>query len=229
MTIKERIKRIPFLGKLALNLYTRYVLRPRFRSSASYWESRYRRGGNSGVGSYQHLAEFKADVINSFVEENKIQTVIEFGCGDGNQLQYFHFTSYTGFDVSETAIARCRNLYKEDLSKRFALLSSYAGETADLTLSLDVIYHLVEDEVYQAYMDLLFASSSQYVIIYSSNAEGNAFGSTSPHVRHRRFTDWVKKNAVPFRLIQQIPNQFSYGSGNRESSFADFYFYKRTN
>jgi hypothetical protein len=50
----------------------------RARSSRADWEERYAVGGSSGVGSYGKFAEFKADA-------NKINTIIEFGCGDGNQ------------------------------------------------------------------------------------------------------------------------------------------------
>ena len=58
-------------------------------NTLSYWENRYKNNGNSGAGSYGRLAEFKADVINNFIAENKITSVIEFGCGDGNQLSLF--------------------------------------------------------------------------------------------------------------------------------------------
>jgi hypothetical protein len=227
MKIKEKIKQIPLIGRLALAFYTRFILRIKFTTSAAYWEKRYQKGGNSGVGSYHHQAEFKAEVINQFVFEHQIKTVIEFGCGDGNQLRYFHFPSYTGFDVSETAVAKCRNFYKAGRSKRFELMSSYANEKADLTLSLDVIYHLVEDEVYYSYMEVLFSSSNQYVVIYSSNTDGKEYGSTAPHVKHRRFTDWVEKSSMPFQFIKHIPNRFSSEGHGQEPSFADFYIYKK--
>jgi hypothetical protein len=38
------------------------------------------------VGSYGKFAAFKAEVLNAFVQEMRVDTVIEFGCGDGNQL-----------------------------------------------------------------------------------------------------------------------------------------------
>lgn len=44
---------------------------------------------------------------------------------------------------------------------------------ADLSLSLDVIYHLVEDEVFETYINTLFKSARRYVIIYSSNSDDN--------------------------------------------------------
>ena len=41
-------------------------------SSKDYWEKRYAEGGNSGYGSYNNLAKFKAEVINNFIIKNKI-------------------------------------------------------------------------------------------------------------------------------------------------------------
>ena len=43
-------------------------------NSSDYWERRYSKGGNSGIGSYGRLAEFKAEVLNRFVKENNINT-----------------------------------------------------------------------------------------------------------------------------------------------------------
>ena len=84
-----------------------------------YWEKRYRDGGNSGAGSYGHLAEFKAQVINKFIEQHEIKSIIEWGCGDGNQLGMFECEKYTGYDVAETAIKMCREKYANDNKKQF--------------------------------------------------------------------------------------------------------------
>lgn len=136
-----------------------------FPGSAKYWEKRYVDGRNSGYGSYGYFAEFKAEIINSFVKDNNIQTVIEFGCGDGNQLRLSEYPNYTGFDVSATAIKLCRSLFKNDGTKRFFMMDEYHHHMAELVLSLDVIYHLIEDRVFEDYMQRLFEASSKYVII----------------------------------------------------------------
>lgn len=224
--IKEAIKKIPVLGAVLQKIYQVVVGNPKFTSSSDYWEKRYRKGGNSGVGSYDQLAAFKAEVLNQFVEENKVASVIEFGCGDGNQLQYFHFNSYIGFDVSATAIDKCRSIYQMDTTKRFEMVTAYKGEKADLVLSLDVIYHLVENEVYHEYMQQLFAASEKYVIIYSSNQEVPDTKGIADHVRHRKFTDWVETYAPDFKLIQHIPNKYSPAVKGTISSFADFYIFQ---
>ena len=128
-----------------------------FTGSAEYWERRYRSGGTSGDGSYGGLAEFKAETINAFVAENGIDTVVELGCGDWNQLGLMDVPQYTGYDISKKAVEMCAKKYSADSSKKFIhyLPNQYDGEAkAQLSLSLDIIFHLVEDVVFETYMHL---------------------------------------------------------------------------
>ena len=55
-----------------------------------------------------------------------------------------------------------------------------------MLLSLDVIYQLVEDEVFERHMRQLFSASHRFVIIYSSNF-AQPPDSAEPHVEHREF------------------------------------------
>lgn len=197
-----------------------------FQNSQSYWEQRYKEGGTSGSGSYGKLMEFKAGVINRFVEEHNVNSVIEFGCGDGNQLLAMHYPTYLGLDVSETAISRCRDLFKEDSSKKFKNTAGYSNETADLSLSLDVIYHLVEDAVYENYMKTLFSASTRFVIIYSSNQNIVRKGQ-GRHVKHRRFTEWIDENLTSWQIVKKIENKHPFTGQAGEGSHADFYIYEK--
>ncbi len=168
-----------------------------FKSSGNYWDQRYRLGGNSGAGSYGKAASYKAEVLNQFVSSQAIKSVIEFGCGDGNQLTLAKYPSYAGFDVSPTAINRCRELFSGDPTKHFDLMSNYAGEQADLSLSLDVLYHLVEDDVFESYLKTLFNSARHYVIIYSSDTEKPV--KTMAHVRLRNVSAETASRFPGFR------------------------------
>ncbi len=224
--LKRTVAAIPILGPL---LKRAYFARQRqaFADSTSYWLKRYDKGGKSGWGSYGKFARFKAEVINGFVQERGIRTVIEYGCGDGNQLQLGVYGQYLGFDISPTAIEMCQARFAADPSKAFRLMDDYHGETAELTLSLDVIFHLVEDEVYEPYMQRLFASSTRYVAVYSSNTDTQV-EMQSPHVRHRRFTDWVAAHAPAWNLIRHVPNPYPDMSGDpSQGTFADFYIYAK--
>lgn len=167
--------------------YTKTDRSDYIKSSRNYWEKRYAKGGNSGVGSYSILAEYKASVINNFVSKNNINKVIEWGSGDCNQLSLANYKKYIGYDVSQTSINICKNKFNNDNTKTFIYLDENFKneEKADLSISLDVIYHLVEDNVFDTYMRNLFDSSNRYVCIYSSNVNKP----WEAHVRHRKFTD----------------------------------------
>jgi hypothetical protein len=105
--------------------------------------------------------------------ETNIKSAMEFGCGDGNNLSLIKYPKYIGLDISPTAIKICINKFKNDLSKSFYVYNSLAFRDnqnlfiSELCLSLDVIFHLVEDELFTKYMNDLFEASDKYVIIYS--------------------------------------------------------------
>lgn len=197
-----------------------------FENSKQYWDDRYRSRGTSGPGSYGHLAQFKADVLNQFVREHGVTTVIEFGCGDGNQLTLANYPDYIGVDVSATAVALCQMRFNGDRGKRFYIAAQLPPlPPRDLSLSLDVIYHLVEDDVFESYMSQLFDSSSRYVVIYASNKDEHG---PAAHVRHRAFTQWVADHRQEWTLVETIRNRFPYNPGDPENtSFADFYIFER--
>lgn len=195
-----------------------------FRGSGRYWEARYAAGGTSGAGSYGAQAEYKASFLNRFVADHAVQTVVELGCGDGSQLRLAEYPSYLGLDVSRTAIARCAELFRDDVSKSFLfydpeLFEDRAGFLrGDLALSLDVVYHLVEDEVFDRYMRQLTAAAERYVVVYATDADKRR--ATAPHVRHRKFTRWLEEHAADIRLSEQVPRP--------DPAYQDFFVFERT-
>ena len=194
--------------------------------SAAYWEQRYRAGRTSGTGSYGRLARFKAEFLNAFVAEQGIGSIVEFGSGDGAQLELAHYPAYVGVDVAESVVHNCRAKFAIKPNYRFYTAAEFdRASKAELTLSLDVIYHLVEDEVFEQYMNGLFDVSTRFVIIYSSNSEDEV---GAAHVRRRRFTDWVSRNRRDFALTETVPNRYPFDPGDPDNtSQADFYVYSR--
>jgi SAM-dependent methyltransferase len=192
-------------------------------SSGDYWERRYRAGGHSGAGSCGRLAAFKAGVINGFVADNAIADVLDLGCGDGHLLSLLQVQAYVGVDVSATALAACAARFP---GHRFLPLATLdASARAELALSVDVIFHLVEDPVFTSYMHALFAHARRFVVIYSSNID-RAW--SSPHVRHRRFTDYVADCRPEWRLLAHLPNRYPFDPERPdETSFSDFFVYGR--
>jgi SAM-dependent methyltransferase len=203
------------LPRVVLNLLTSL----RFPGSARYWEMRYRTGGDSGEGSYGAEAQYKATFLNAFVKQHPVGSIIDFGCGDGNQLRDLRVPQYLGFDVSDAAIARCRERYAGDATKTFKPLREYASERGDVATSLDVLYHLVEDEVFDAYLRRLFDAARKWVIVYATNYDDDRVV-RGRHVRHRKFTDSAARLAPAFRLIESPPRPRELeGAGERASFF----------
>jgi cyclopropane fatty-acyl-phospholipid synthase-like methyltransferase len=219
VSVRDLIRPLPGVRQISL-------LRQRtaFRGSAPYWERNYAEGGTSGPGSYDALGAAKAAFLNEFVRTRGIGSVIEFGCGDGNQLSLADYPSYIGLDVSRSAIELCQRRFADDPTKSFflydgACFTDRAGLfAADLAISLDVIYHLTEDPVFEAYLTHLFAAATRYVIVFATNRE---IAGTAPNVRHRHFTPWVAAHCPDWHLadVAQGPD-----SGPDR---ADFFSYER--
>lgn len=222
--IKRILRNIPLLGGVLVKINELIRSRIKFVNSYQYWDDRYKSGGSSGSGSYGRLSQFKAKVLNDFVKQKHIFSVIEWGCGDGNQLMLAVYPKYLGLDVSPTAINMCEEKFKTKDNYQFRLVDQYFGERSDLAVSLDVIYHLIEDDVFDAYMEKLFYSSTKYVIIYSYNFIKHY---ESPHEVGREFMVWVQENAPQWKLIEKIKNEFPYDPNDpSNTSQSDFYIFE---
>lgn len=161
-----------------------------------HWENRYNSGGNSGAGSYGKDAEAKAKYINNIITQYNIKTINDFGHGDGNQLTYFsRFTHYCGYDVSPTVRAKCISQFT-DINKYKFIDHPDKFIKSDLALSLDVIYHIIDLEAYEKYLNTLF-SIGKYILIYAvdDNVQGD------PHYKARKFTPYIQTQFPNFELI----------------------------
>lgn len=199
-------------------------------SSERYWDDRYQTGGNSGSGSYGRLAVYKANQVNEIVHRFKVKEVIELGCGDGNQLSLFSIRKYIGLDVSPLVVERCRALYSKGGKRDFRTMQAFgfAEDQCDMSMSLDVIYHLVEDSVFETYLQRLFRISRRLVLIYASDGTETA---DSSHVRHRKYSDWVARNQPDWEIVNTYPQPFpkTETSNPRHTTFAFFRLYRKIN
>ena len=227
MGFKEQILQIPFIKN-----WKRKRQKKKFKGSGDYWEERYQNEGNSGSGSYDHLAEYKAEFLNDFISKNKLTTIMEFGCGDGNQLIIAKYPNYIGLDISPTAVKMCYNRFKTDKTKSFYVYNSMAFAdnarifNADITLSLDVLYHLVEKEIFETYLLHLFSAADKFVIIYASDYNQKE-EPIHQHENRRSFTDFISKNISQWKLLEVVKNKYPVSSHGSKGSLSDFYIYQK--
>ena len=98
----------------------------------------------------------------------------------------------------------------------------FINEKTDLLLSLDVIYHLIEDEVYDRYINNIVNHGSPNIIIYSANYESSDKFAT--HVRPRKFTE-NKTLSEKYNLVTIIKNKYP-STNHKKGSFSDWYIFK---
>lgn len=194
--------------------------------SDAYWEKRYADKGNSGDGSYGKLANFKAEIINGIIKDYRIKSVLDYGVGDGNQYSTLNLDNitYYGIDVSSTAISICKNMFP-DKSNCFMSVNEYkeTNTTCELSMSCDVLYHLIDEDLYHSYLKNLFEFSNKYILIYARNQTKKH----ADHVYFREFNDYFV-NTYKCTLIKKFPNRYPQkilGLDNSTTSPSDFYLY----
>ena len=64
-------------------------------------------------------------------------------------------------------------------------------------MSLDVIYHIVEEDIYYSYLKTLF-NIGNYVLIYGVDSDK----SNMSHYKARKFTQYVANTFPNFELIE---------------------------
>lgn len=176
----------------------------------TYWERRYANGGNSGKGSRGKTARAKGRFINSVINTNRVKSVIDWGCGDGKVLSYVKpGVDLVGVDVSKTVIDRVSAKFPD---WRF-FVDDAPGVKCDLAMSLDVLFHLPDDEDFYAYLDRLFGSARKLVLIYSTDHDTPLMGH---HLRRRRFTPVVSERHPRWKLVKV-----------RKSGDYGYYLYRR--
>ena len=181
--------------KLIRELFSKYT--KSFTNSTDYWRKRYFFGGNSGKGSFGEEALFKAEKLNKLISQYNFDGVIELGCGDGNNASFYKSKYYFGFDISLDAIKICKHKFSgknnfqffeidEKYSNKIKEIKNTYDLKNELAISFDVIFHLVEDEVYLAYLDKLEDASNKNLLIYSTDYDKFE---KSAQVRHRRYSE----------------------------------------
>ncbi|WP_138750940.1 class I SAM-dependent methyltransferase [Paenibacillus sinopodophylli] len=185
----------------------------------AYWENNYAQGGTSGSGSYGVLADFKAEVINTFMKDNSIQSVIEFGCGDGNQLSLMHYKQYLGLDVASSSIDLCAQRFETDHTKSFLTYNprhfmNKAFFTSDLVVCLDVLYHITDPYDFRKTLDDIFSCNAKYVLLYT-RITGSDEPSIVPTIRDRDILQHLEAYQA-YRIVQTIEQK------HKELSSASF-------
>lgn len=166
----------------------------------AYWEKRYGNGGTSGWGSHNPQSVlFKSSYINELIKNYSIKTIVELGCGDGNQLEKFvGYDKYYGYDISTNILDNCRLQFIYHKNIEFVRdINELFVRKYDLVLSLDVVYHLVDDILFEKHINDLFTLSN-IITLFTTNID-----ETVPvkHIKNRCVTEYINKKNWDYTLI----------------------------
>ncbi len=178
-----------------------------------YWEARYRHGENSGAGSYGRLAQFKAQVINGFIRANEIDTVLDFGCGDGNQTSLIQCSSYFGIDISRSSINICKKKFADDTTKNFKVYypnSENDLPVCELVLCLDCLYHIIPETEFIQTLDDVFSHAEYMVILYTILSD---IGTHNDHIYTRDTMKYIEKY-IDWEVTEIICQEYPKESGS---------------
>ena len=131
----------------------------------NYWDKRYESGGTSGCGSVGQLRDIKWCWIQMFVDP--VTDVIDVGCGDlsfwdGKQLP----AGYIGIDGSEVIIKKNKIQHPENIFYH-AQSSEPLGLVAPVVFCFDMLFHIMDDDIYWKTVQNLCTMSSEYIFIYT--------------------------------------------------------------
>jgi len=153
-----------------------------------YWESRYKNGQNSGAGSYGDNADFKAMIIDRIIKDYDVESLLDIGCGDGNQISLVKSqVDYCGYDISSTTIKNCELKFKGDDRKQFHVFDPMVYNPSpawDMTMCLDCLFHITIEEEWLKTIECICNCAENVVLIVTNTEEIR--DEYFPHVNFKR-------------------------------------------
>lgn len=134
----------------------------------------------NGDGSILSLYEKRYRTVTQLLHQERINSVLDFGCGDGKFLCYLaqdpFFSRIGGVDISVPRLARAERriggdpricLYPQSFLDKNPKFSLYAA-----IVVMEVIEHLEKDELYLLFQNI-FQIAPSVIIVTTPNQEYN--------------------------------------------------------
>ncbi|MEK7584316.1 MAG: methyltransferase domain-containing protein [Patescibacteria group bacterium] len=188
-----------------------------------YWVRRTQQGGLKTVGHrrfstqtnelfYRRVRAALLKLIEQRVPDKRA-SVLDAGAGIGYYSQALYdagFREMTACDISEQALATIERPIKKVVAPLESMRSKL-GTTYDLVLCFDVLYHIIEDAVFEKAIENLCQVSNKYIFIHG------AFPQFIPLrlVQHVKFRTLSRHDMLfashGFKRVEIRPTQFLTG------------------
>jgi glycosyltransferase involved in cell wall biosynthesis len=138
----------------------------------AYWETRYSDGGNSGSGSAGAEAEWKIKQVVR-LSRGKVRSILDLGIGDGTLtarlMEALTGVIYHGVDLTPTGAAIARRNAPGATVAVLDITREKLGRKADVSLCLDVLFHIPEKAAHDAAVLAACQCASQFTVITTWN------------------------------------------------------------
>lgn len=149
----------------------------------SYWENRYRKGGNSGPGLLSER-EFLVERVKGAAQKHDVKSVLDIGIGTGELARmildvlprsmflpqlvgdWSRSPDYTGVDISGSAIERAGDVIR--CIECDAVESAFSPKR-DMVLCFNVHYHIATDARATALVKNVLESALRVVLFLTWN------------------------------------------------------------
>lgn len=154
--IIEQLKRIKkIFGRKLLDTQFSGLSTPEIFSKVyeeKYWKDNgYGLKYSSGTGSCEDLSLNYCQVVSNFVLENKINSIVDLGCGDfqvSKKIVDFCDVFYTGYDCVSKLVDYNQEQFGNDKTQfRYANIAEDEFVGADLCLIRQVLQHLSNEQI----------------------------------------------------------------------------------
>ncbi len=140
--------------------------------------------GGSGGGSLPEVTEQYRKLIQDFLKEKNIKSVVDFGCGDWMFSRYIDWSGvhYLGTDCVQSVIDANKKIF----GKVFVTFkcSEHVSERGDLLILKDILQHWSNEKVYEFLRDA--KKRFKYILITNtSNQVKDDQENENPHINPR--------------------------------------------
>jgi len=127
-----------------------------------FWDFRYAHDPElgSGLGSRGAVLAYKRELVRSFVNQLKPNSIVDIGCGDCEVSAELPDELYTGIDVSSVVVERNRVRFPR---RRFMCGDFLDIDLApvDFVLCFDVLIHVSDADLYEAFVRRLVTEAGR--------------------------------------------------------------------
>jgi len=159
-----------------------------FTDHNEYFSKIYAGGGwgpirSGGGSSPENTVEYR-EFLSNFIEENKIKTVYDFGCGDWSFSRLIDWSNvkYTGIEIVESVVNDLKQY--EDTNIRFVFLNDverFYKCKGDLLIIKDVLQHWTNKEI-TTFLDNV-KDQFKFILIINSSTQSEDWQETPERSR----------------------------------------------